>query len=476
MDFDLLVRGGTVVTHESRLVVDVGVADGIVVAVDNLGNATADYTLDASGCYVIPGIIDPHVHLSILSMAEDDEAQLQAIERDLETETLAAAFGGVTTPLVMVNLRGAYSDHLDRLAKSVVERAYVDVGFTAIVSSPDHITEIPKLAEFGLSGFKHFFNAYRKDQQLTDSALALLPADEATFMASLEVIRNVGPPALAMVHAEDVDMIAFLERRQRESSTATDLRSLALARPAICESLRMRYASELAHHIGCRLHFCHCTSYQGLATIAEFIEMGAPISSEAVTHSLTSTYDVWERVGVWGKFSPPLRDDRHRQALWAGLRRGAIKHIASDHCSWTREEKEAGGGQFGPVWTAQPGISNGLEHLLPAIVSYGIRGGELDWEDFVAVSSFNTARRFGYYPRKGTIQPGSDADLVVVDPDRGEVVGEGFYHGRGRDWSLYWGETLFGRPVATICRGRLVQEMGELIGALGEAAFVRAEY
>lgn len=461
-DFDLIIRGGTIVTHSERSYGDIGIADGVIRFVGQLRGAKADRDVDASGAFVIPGIIDPHVHLSILSVHEDDQAQVDAIKRDLESETLAAAFGGVTTPLVMLNLRGLYLPMIAELVQAVSDRAYVDVGFTAIVSSEDHLAELPVLAEQGISGFKHFLNAYRKDRLLDDSALALLPVDEELFLASLDTIRKIGGPALAMVHAEDVDVISFLESRQRSLTSAPDLRSLALARPPICESIRMHYAATLAEHMGARLHICHCTSYQGLDVVDPFVRRGAPVSMEAVTHSLTSTYDVWDQVGVWGKFSPPLRAEEDRRSLWAGLRNGTIQHVASDHCAWTKEEKEGGGGQFGSVWGAQPGISNGLEHLLPAIVTYGIKTGELDWEMLVRITSYNTARRFGYYPKKGSIGIGADADLVVVDPNKGEVVDHAFYHGRGKELSLYWGQTLFGRPIATVSRGEVVQERGEL--------------
>jgi dihydropyrimidinase len=471
-EYDCVIAGGTVVRHDGRLLADVAVRGGRVVRVGEVNPDLAREVIDATGRMVLPGVIDPHVHLSVHPAAGEDRTQMDLIVRDLSTESRGAAFGGVTTFLPMINLTGSYLPYLPELKDAIERLSYVDAGMTVIVSSDVHIDEIPQMAAFGISGFKHFVTAYRRFA----AAGSLIPVDEEKFFASLKAIRDAGPPALAMVHAEDGDLIDAIESEYRGRPDAgSDLRALNEARPPACELSRVEFTAAAARGIGAPVYFCHCTSFEGAETAARLLRQGNQVATEAVTHCLTSNCDeAWARVGGWAKFSPPIRGERDRRKLWEAIRVEAIQHIASDHASWTLEEKMNGVEQFGPMWDVMPGIGGGMEHLLPAMITYGVRANELSWEQLVAATSYNTAARFGYLPRKGDLRPGADADIVIVDPNASEVVGPGFYHGRGGDWSLYWGLPLFGRPQLTMVRGRVIQRDGELVGSPAEAAYVAA--
>ncbi|MFP5255802.1 MAG: dihydroorotase [Acidimicrobiia bacterium] len=455
-DFDLLLRNGWVVNAEGTVRADVGVLDGTIVAVGaGLDPTSAAEVLDVAGKRVLPGVIDPHVHLSV--GGADDDAQVQLIVDDLEPESCGAAFGGVTTMLAMINMEGPYGEALKVIADEAAERSYVNCGATVIVGTAEHVEEIPDLARFGISGFKHFMNP-------DYGGFRLVTATERILIRSLAAITEVGGFALGMVHAEDSDMNDYLEEQLRARTDASDLRALADARPGVSESLRMHYVAAIARHLGARLHIVHCTSEEGLLSLTPFINEGVNISVEAVTANLCATHEAWERVGIWGKFSPPIRGRRHQRALWDGIRSGRIQHIASDHAVWTAAQKENGGGRFGPIWDAHPGIANGMEHLLPAAITFGVRTGAISWEQLVALTSTNTAARFGY-TSKGRIAVGFDADIVVVDGDRADVVDRDYYHGRGADNSLFWGDVLYGTPDLTVCGGKVICRDGQLTGA-----------
>jgi dihydropyrimidinase len=452
---DLLITGGTVVNADGRAHADVAIRDGVIVGLEpGIDPAAADRVIDATGRVVIPGVIDPHVHLSVGGHGDADQVGL--IVDDLEPESCGAAFGGVTTMLAMINMAGPYGDALDAIAAEANKRCYINCAATVIVGTQEHIDEIPDLASRGISGFKHFMNP-------DYGGFGLVTATERILINSFAAITDVGGFCLAMVHAEDADMNDYLEGQLRARTDASDLRALAEAKPGVSEALRMQYVAAVAKHLGTRLHIVHCTSAEGLDSLTPYIDDGVNISVEAVTANLCATHEAWERVGVWGKFSPPIRGRRHQRALWDGIRAGRIRHIASDHAVWTAAQKENGGGQFGPVWAAHPGIANGMEHLLPAAITYGVRTGAITWEQLVALTSTNTARRFGYV-RKGRIACGFDGDVVVVDPERRDEIGAGYYHGRGADNSLFWGQELYGTPEITICAGEVVCEHGNLVG------------
>jgi dihydropyrimidinase/dihydroorotase len=209
------------------------------------------------------------------------------------------------------------------------------------------------------------------------------------------------------------------------------------------------------------IHFVHISCGESVDILRRYKARGLNVSAEVVPANITATFEDQTAIGVWGKFCPPIRGPKELEHLWEGIRSGAIQHVATDHCGYARQEKEGKGGQFGSIWDALPGISNGQEHMLPAIVTYGVRTGRISMQDLVALCCENNAKRFGLYPRKGLLAEGCDADIAIVDLNRERVVDENFYHGRGKDNSLYWGRTLYGYVTDTIVRGHPVIRDGK---------------
>ncbi len=177
-------------------------------------------------------------------------------------------------------------------------------------------------------------------------------------------------------------------------------------------------------------------------------------------------------MGVWGKFVPPLRRPEEIEPLWEGIRQGALDVIATDHCTYLLEDKEAGGGKFGSIWEPPPGISNVQEHWLPVLWTRGVRENRISVEDLVRLCSEKSARLFGLYPRKGVIAPGSDADLVLVDDEGEQEVTPDFYHGRDGRLSIHMGERLTGRPWLVMLRGKTVVRDGAYLGSPGYGSHI----
>ena len=220
------------------------------------------------------------------------------------------------------------------------------------------------------------------------------------------------------------------------------------------------------------IHFVHMSCGESIDILKRYQDRGLDVSAEVVPANIAATFEDWERAGVWGKFCPPIRGPKEKERLWEGIRAGVIQHVATDHCTYTRSEKEAPDGQFGSIWENVPGISNVQEHVLPVMITHGVKTGRISIQRMVELCSENNAKRFGIYPRKGLLAEGMDADIAVVDMDAERMVDETFYHGRGKDHSLHWGQTLYGQVTHTIVMGNIVIADGEAVGKPGSGQVV----
>jgi len=219
--------------------------------------------------------------------------------------------------------------------------------------------------------------------------------------------------------------------------------------------------ARLTDYTDSRAYIVHTSASESVDICQRFQNQGVDIHSETIPAFLAHTKD--EDLGVWGKISPPLRDEANQKQLWAGLRTGVINHMGTDHCPHKIEFKEKGEGKYGDMWDAIPGDSNGAEYFLPAMMSEGINKGRLSMERVVEVCSTNNAKMFGLYPRKGAIAEGSDADLVIVDLDKSTTVDDDFYHTMEPRYSTFHGDELHGLPTHTIINGTVVVEEGDLL-------------
>jgi dihydropyrimidinase/dihydroorotase len=461
---DLVVRNGIVVTARGRFHGGVAVAGERIVAVGADGGLPpARRVVDARGGFVIPGLIDAHVHMA----SEEDPSIPEGLAANMPGETDGALHGGVTTFGHFVGMR---NEPLVPNVRATIEHgdrwSHVDYFMHAIVSTEAHFDEQPAVWDLGVTSFKHFFNAYRARPGEELSWLGG-PSDAGMLYRSLRFCAERGAPGVVVAHCEDIDLIVHFEA-QVKASGRRDLGAWSDARPNAAESTRVAMAIELARRAGAPLYVAHLSTAEAADLVAAARARGEAVWSEVTPHHLTHTGDMEAAVGCWGKVNPPLRAARDTERLWRAFHDGGITCLGSDHGTGgrTRAMKEKGGGRHDNIWGARSGNRGGLEHFLPVLMTSGVAEGRLSMEDLVRVGAENTARVFGLYPRKGVLAPGADADLVVVDPDLEATVDDAFYHGVC-EVSLYRGQRLRGLARTTIVRGRVMMEDRQTVGAPG---------
>lgn len=452
MVVDTTVRNGRVVTPGGVLLGGLAIDGEQIVAVGTDDALPASRrSIDARGRYVIPGLLDAHVHLGPGGLDWPKTAA------DFRTESRAAAYGGVTTALVFLFSLESYLPVLDDLIGWGETNSVIDFAFHAGINTPEQIAQIPALVDHGITSFKHFFTAYRHD-----GGGVLEPMDPGLLYRSFRTIGAVGTGAVAQVHAEDMDLI-LLHQAEMQASGRHDLEAWSLARPPLCEALAIEQVALIARATGARPYIVHLSSAAGVDAVERAQRAGLDLVAETCPQYLTLDQTMEAQVGCWAKVNPPVRTEADQERLWRALRDGSVTTMGTDHGPLDRATKEMAGGQFENVWTSRPGIPSGLEHLLPLLLSAGVSVGRLDIEQLVQVTSTNTAKVFGLYPRKGVLQPGADADLVIVDPAYEGHIGQDFYHGVAREWSPYFGYPLHGLPMLTMVRGTVVMAERELV-------------
>ncbi|WP_254547032.1 dihydroorotase [Halomarina pelagica] len=456
---DLVVRNARVVTPSGTIRGGVACDDGVVVGVG--GDATlpaGEVEVDAEGNVCIPGLVDPHVHLGRRDAGYPDQ-----LEVDFETETRGAVHGGVTCLLNFVEQEGHYVPDLDFFRDVGEANSYVDFGYHMVMSHEHHIDEVPALAAAGVKSFKMFFNMYK----YTDIDIEPCEADRVERV--LSQVAEI-PGAVGMFHAENAELQRECERAARDSGRH-DLRAWADASPPEAEAMQIDQIGHLTRFTDADSYVVHVSSAQGVEAVERWQRRGVQVTGETLVTFLANTVE--DDLGVWGKVSPPLRTPRHQEALWAALRRGVIDNVGTDHIATSKEQHELGRGQHGPhLWEAPPGIQPGMEFLLPMMLTEGYNRNRITMERLVEVCATNNAKRFGLYPRKGVIAPGSDADLVVVDTDATATIDDDFFHTREPRWSSVHGRDVRGLPTHTIVGGELAVADGELLVEKGGREFL----
>jgi dihydropyrimidinase len=430
VDYDVLVTGGVVATSVAVRRADIGVRDGKIVAVGLLEGAHAREVIEANDCFVLPGLIDAHTH----PVYADDLASLSA----------AAAAGGVTTVLSHLGDIPAWGYERRGTATVIEEfirqwdgRVACDFGIHAAFDGADDPShQLDRLTEFGIYSFK-FFMAYRKRGMMSD---------DRKIVHSLELIGKAG--GVAIVHAENGDGIDFLEARYAEAPMVPRERFLECHTDLLEAEAVLRIIA-LADAASCPIYIPHIAGAAALAA-AELGRRSArvPVFVETCPHYLLLTNDEVLRRGALAKIAPPLRRHTDNEAVWKALRERRIQVIATDHAPRTRAEKEHAGNLLQAPFGAES-----IEHLLPLVYS-GVCSGEIDLSTLVATTSEFPAKLFGLWPRKGSLQPGADADIVVFDPlQPGECRASG--HVSKSDYCLYEGRKTCGTVRRTLRRGVL---------------------
>ncbi len=471
----LVVSNGLIVTPSGIVRGGLIAEDGVISHIGSDSSLPTDgESIDAGGKLVIPGLIDPHVHVGVGPAT----ATMDRIRSCWESESRGAAHKGITT---ILSFQGGSpipmrDPHVPMLAQQIAwaeEVSYTDFMLHTIMQTEEHLDEQAELAAQGVVGFKHFYTAYKPGKDATADQITIGYADDGMLYESfsrLAELQRDGARVLGMIHAEDADICATLEARLKAAGRA-DLAAWAEGRPNVACLVRSQSAAEIARATGCPLYIVHVTTAEEVELIRRLRAEGVAIYGETVVHYLTHTMDMEERHGCYPKVIPSIKSAADRDALWRGLADGTLTTLGTDHCTWTKAEKEGPTGrQFENIWDALPGMP-GMECLLPALLTFGVRTGRLSIEQLVRICSENPARRFGLYPRKGVLQVGSDADLVIVDVDRRAVVDDEYYEGWIKDWSIYHGWEFVGMPETTVVRGEVVVERGEVVGRPGHGRY-----
>ena len=446
--YDLVIRGGTVVTPETVLTTDIGIFGEKIAALGDGLEGKAE--VDASGKLVLPGAIDPHVHFSLPvggTVSSDD----------FYSGSVAAACGGVTTVIdftVGAPERTMADDLRNRLEDA--RPSVVDYSFHGEVVGwrPGRTAEISDAMARGIKSFK-FFTAYGASGRRTDTG---------PLYHAFRVIAEGG--GVAVVHAEDDSMIeasAALLSKEEWGRMGT----VAEVRSDLCEASAVNTVGWIAAKAGVRCHIVHLSSALGLGEVEEARKKGALMTAETCPQYLLLTSGVYG--GPQGHLfsaTPALRTRNDNEALWRALGSGAVDFAATDHCPFTRTQKEWKG-----AFDRLPGGLPGVETLLPLLYSEGVLRGKLSLCSLARVTSEQAAKLYGLYPKKGCLFPGSDGDLVIFDPEDAWTIRAGALR-MNVDFSPYEGLEVRGKVWQTISRGEIIYADGRFLGRRGRGKFL----
>jgi dihydropyrimidinase len=453
----VLIKGGRIVTAADDYVGDIFIEDESVSLIGESLDMQADKVIDASGKYVIPGAIDPHTHMEMPfggTVSCDD----------FTSGTISAAFGG-TTSHVDFCLQEPGQSLPDALATwhEKIERAkpVIDVGFHLAVTDLEEggtLEDLRKAPDEGVTSYK-LFMAYK----------GAIMVDDATLFKTMQVASETG--ALVMVHAENGDAIDVLVK-QALAEGKTEPKWHAATRPPITEGEATNRAIQLAQIAGCPLYVVHVSCKEAIDPIALARTNDWQAWGETCTQYLFIDETALDQPNFEGAkyvYTPPPRPKENQDHLWHALATDVLSVVSTDHCPFNWDgQKTLGKNDFSKIPNGGPGIENRL-HMLH---HFGVRQGRISMNRFVELVSTNPARFFGMYPRKGTIAVGSDADIVVFDPEKKVRISAETHHSN-IDYNLFEGTEVSGAPETVLVRGQVIVESDQLVGKPGDGKFVK---
>ena len=464
---DCVVKGGQVVTPQAVGEMDVGIQGEKIVAVGWSGTLSEQATrvIDASGKIVIPGGIEPHAHIGI-PVPSEWSGQPDIMTQPPQDASRAAAFGGVTT---IVDFAGDLSfaeveDATPKSIMSVVEErrsvfrthAYTDYTFHYILAgevAPETIGEIGEAIQEGIASFKIF---------TTFHPIRVPYGHLWTIFA--EVAKHGG---IMAVHAEEDEVVRYMTEKLKREGRDQGY-NLHLVHNNISEDLAFRHIIRLAQHTEAGIYFVHTTAKEGVAAIAEARNAGQPVYGEALHNYLQFTCDDYKKPGGTAIHTyPAIKFADDRDALIAGLMDGRLATTATDEYTTHKGPK-----LWGDTIETVCGGHNGIETRMPVAFTKFVAERNVSLQRFVDITSANAAKLLGLYPRKGAIQPGSDADIVLIDPDMQKTLTMDDLHANS-DYSIWEGFTCQGYPVLTMLRGKVIVDQGQLVGSATDGQWLK---
>src|SRR5438309_8056573 len=436
MGFDTVIANGRVVTASDTYASDVAISNGKIVAIgQSLPRENATCIIDAAGKYVLPGGIDVHTHLD-MPFGGTTSAD------DFETGTRAAAFGGTTTLIDFAiqykgqTLRTAF----DTWMQNAESKAVSDYAFHCIITDlPDaRLDEMPQLIRDGVTSFK-LFMAYP----------GVFMLDDASIFRAMRAASKGG--GMICMHAENGGAIdVIVKQALAEGKTAPKYH--ALTRPTTAEAEATARAIALAEMAGSPVYIVHLSCNDALGKVREARDRGLPVYAETCPQYLYLSLENFDAPGFEGAkyvFTPPLREKWHQERLWKSLKHDHLQVVSTDHCPFCfKEQKELGRDDFSKIPNGGPGV----EHRMSLVFNGGVVGGRISLNRFVEITSTNPAKIFGLFPKKGTIAVGSDADLVIFDPNEEMTISAASHHMRV-DYSCYEGWKVKGVTKTVLSRG-----------------------
>ena len=458
MRFDTVIRNGTIVTATDTYLSDVGILNGKISVIGlDLPVESAGKVIEARGKYVMPGGIDVHTHLDMPfggTMSADD----------FESGTIAAAYGGTTTLIdFAIQYKGQTLRHaFDTWMKKADGKAVIDYAFHCIITdiTGAQLDEMKAFVRQGVPTFK-LFMAYP----------GVFMLDDASIFKAMGAAANSG--GMICMHAENGGAIdVIVQRALAEGKRAPKYH--ALTRPVTLEAEATSRAIALAEIAGTPVYIVHLSCNEALEKVREARDRGLRVYAETCPQYLYLSLENMDAPGFEGAkyvFTPPLREKWHQEKLWQGLAQDDLQVVSTDHCPFCmKEQKEMGKDDF----TKSPNGGPGIEHRLSLVYNGGVHGGKFSPNRFVQLVSTAPAKLFGLYPRKGTVAVGSDADLIVFDPNQEQIISVKTHHMRV-DYSMFEGTRVKGATKTVLSRGRMIVDNGRFTGKVGTGEFLKRE-
>lgn len=450
----LLITNGRIITASEDYYADILIEDEEIAAIGKNLHHPADEIIDAAGMYIFPGGIDPHVHLDMPFMGTFSSDSYA-------TGTLAALHGGTTTVIDFVlQTQGKSLRHaLEQWRSRSNGNCYGDYSFHLAVTDFNEETkkEIAEMIdEEGITSFKTFM-AYK----------GALMIDDRQMVGLMQEVKARG--GMVTVHATNGDMIDYLIAKHRAEGKLSPLYHY-LSQPEITESEATGRFADMAGYTGVPAYVVHLTCEGALNHIRDAAKRNQKVYAETCIQYLILDASLYEKgfEGAKWVMSPPLRQKKDQDTLWAGINQGSVQVVATDHCPFRWEQKKMGEKDFSKIPNGHPAIENRMELLF----SEGVNKGKITLNKFVEVSSTNAAKIFGMFPRKGCIAVGSDADLVIFDPNKQHVISAKTHH-MNVDYSAYEDWPVTGKCMTTILRGQVAVNNGKVNIHKGYGRFIR---